>query len=174
MTVCRDARLAMSEREGVETFRRLLGLRGVARVVVSTADLDARLAQWVRVGTGEGTPGDGDRAVTTYERPELDQAYVAPTTPTEQQLASMWSELLGVEQVGVHDDFLELGGHSLLATQLNARIRKELGISIALNELFESPTIAELATRIDNLRWAGGLSSDALEGAGSEREIDEI
>ena len=164
------ARLAMTTSEGVETFRRIVAMQGIARIVVSTADLQVRLAQL----TAPADIGDLAAAPTIYQRPELSQEYVAPTTDIERQLAAIWGELLGIEQVGVHDDFLELGGHSLLAAQLAARIRNELGIAVTLKELLASPTIAELAMRVENLRWASALPDKVVEQAGSQRESDEI
>jgi acyl carrier protein len=75
-------------------------------------------------------------------------AYVAPHTPTEDVLASIWAEVLGVERVGIHDSFFALGGHSLLATQLVSRIREVFQIELALRSLFEAPTVAQLADEI--------------------------
>ncbi|RYZ40511.1 MAG: amino acid adenylation domain-containing protein, partial [Myxococcaceae bacterium] len=74
--------------------------------------------------------------------------YVAPQTPTEVALATLWSELLRVPAVGRHDNFFELGGHSLLATQVVSRIRSTLGVELPLGDLFSAPTVAELAARL--------------------------
>ena len=75
--------------------------------------------------------------------------YVAPRTATEQRLASVWSEVLRVERVGIHDNFFALGGHSLLATQVVARIRSAFGVELPLRALFEAPTLEALARAID-------------------------
>ncbi|RKG75429.1 amino acid adenylation domain-containing protein, partial [Corallococcus exercitus] len=75
--------------------------------------------------------------------------YVAPRTPTEERLASLWAELLRVERVGVHDDFFALGGHSLLATQLLSRIRAALQVELSLRSVFKTPTLAALASVLD-------------------------
>ncbi|QSQ26378.1 hypothetical protein JY651_16205 [Pyxidicoccus parkwayensis] len=64
------------------------------------------------------------------------------------RLASIFSEVLGVKQVGLHDDFFELGGHSLLATQLISRVRQAFGLELGLRELFEAPTLAAFAERL--------------------------
>ena len=77
--------------------------------------------------------------------------YVAPRTETERLLAELWSSLLGVERVGVDDDFFALGGHSLLATRAASRIRESFGVDLPLRELFESATPASLAARLDAL-----------------------
>ncbi|REG90461.1 non-ribosomal peptide synthetase, partial [Flavobacterium aquicola] len=74
--------------------------------------------------------------------------YVAPRSETERQLAEIWQNLLGIEQVGIHDDFFELGGHSLLATRLVSMIRKELSKEIEIADIFAYTTISELGTHI--------------------------
>ena len=74
---------------------------------------------------------------------------VAPRTPVEQTLASIWSELLGLTRVGIHDNFFESGGHSLLATQLISRVREKFQVEVTLRQLFERPTIELFATVIE-------------------------
>ncbi|MBE4753750.1 amino acid adenylation domain-containing protein, partial [Corallococcus sp. ZKHCc1 1396] len=76
------------------------------------------------------------------------ERYVAPHTPTEQQLAALWSEVLRVERVGREDHFFELGGHSLLATQVVSRVRATFGVELPLRAVFEAPVLEQLAQRI--------------------------
>ncbi len=75
--------------------------------------------------------------------------YTPPSTPTEVDLAAIWSAILGLEQVSIHDSFFELGGHSLLATQVVSRIRNSFAIELPLRTLFEKNTIAQLAEAVD-------------------------
>jgi amino acid adenylation domain-containing protein len=82
-------------------------------------------------------------------RHDAGAAYVAPRTPHELIVASIWSQVLGVEAVGLHDNFFELGGHSLLATQAMNRLRESFQLELPLRALFESPTVAELARRAE-------------------------
>ncbi|NJN99265.1 MAG: non-ribosomal peptide synthetase, partial [Anaerolineales bacterium] len=85
----------------------------------------------------------------TVTRLEWDQPFVAPHTSTEQSLAEIWATVLGVERMGVNENFFEAGGHSLLATQVMARIHQAFGFDLPLRCLFEAPTIAEFATLVD-------------------------
>jgi amino acid adenylation domain-containing protein len=81
-------------------------------------------------------------------REDLGTEYVAPRTPTEELLAQIWAEVLKVERVGIHDNFFALGGHSLLATQVVSRIRQRLKSVVSLRTLFQAPTPAQLAVRL--------------------------
>ncbi|NDJ23257.1 amino acid adenylation domain-containing protein [Nostoc sp. B(2019)] len=85
----------------------------------------------------------------TTSRPELAQTFIAPRTPTEEILAGIWRDVLGLEQVGIYDNFFNLGGHSLLATQVISLTRKAFKIELALRSLFESPAIATLAKTVE-------------------------
>ncbi|HEU4562947.1 MAG TPA: amino acid adenylation domain-containing protein, partial [Longimicrobium sp.] len=95
------------------------------------------------------------RALPAPELASAEEWYVAPRTPVEEVLAGIWAELLRLERVGVTDSFFELGGHSLLATRVVSRIRELFGVELPLRALFEGPTVAELAGRVEEMRRAG-------------------
>jgi amino acid adenylation domain-containing protein/non-ribosomal peptide synthase protein (TIGR01720 family) len=93
---------------------------------------------------------------------EIEREYVAARTPVEEKLSDIWSDVLGVDQISVHDDFFDLGGHSLLATQVISRVRKTYNIELPLRLLFEIPTIARFAELIEEQK---DLESEDLEPA---------
>jgi amino acid adenylation domain-containing protein/FkbM family methyltransferase len=95
---------------------------------------------------------------------------VALQSETEKSLAAIWSELLSVENIGLHDDFFDLGGHSLLAIRAVARIREKFEVNVSLRNLFEAPTLEGLARVIDGLSWLK-RSTGPVKGAGNQEEI---
>jgi acyl transferase domain-containing protein/thioesterase domain-containing protein/acyl carrier protein len=123
--------LGITQEEGLEVFRRVLGAGDPMRLVVSTGDLDARIKQWVEL---EPSPSPGP---------------AAPAGPRdggiERGLQEIWSEVLGVDGIGEHDDFFRLGGHSLLAARVFVLVKERFGKALPLSTLFEAPTVAKLA-----------------------------
>jgi len=89
-------------------------------------------------------------------RHDLDTEFVAPHTPTDKPLAEIWREVLNIEQIGIHDDFLELGGDSIMAWQIVSRIRKAFNVEIPVRDIFEQPTIAGQASCIDTVLKKAG------------------
>ena len=88
------------------------------------------------------------KALPSPDFTQQQEAYVAPNTDTEQELCTIWSDLLGIAQVGITDNFFTLGGHSLLAVQLISKIRDALGVELAIHTLFDCPTIEQLSQTI--------------------------
>ncbi|HEU4559898.1 MAG TPA: amino acid adenylation domain-containing protein, partial [Longimicrobium sp.] len=95
------------------------------------------------------------KALPAPELAPAEERYVAPRTPVEEVLAGIWAEVLRLEQVGVNDTFFGLGGHSLVAVRVVSRIRAVFGVELPLRALFEGPTVAELAVRVEEIRRAG-------------------
>ncbi|MDB4949056.1 MAG: Malonyl CoA-acyl carrier protein transacylase, partial [Gemmatimonadetes bacterium] len=94
------------------------------------------------------------RALPEPDAPEAaaDASRAAPRTPTEEVLAAVFAEVLGMDAVGRDDGFFELGGHSLLAAQVTSRVRAALGVDLPLREIFDAPSVAALAGRVDSAR----------------------
>ena len=100
------------------------------------------------------------------------RTYTPPRNEAEEQLVAIWEDLLGIDQVGVLDDFFGLGGHSLLATQLVSRVRDRFGVALPLNALFDEPTVAGLAAVIDAAPDGGDIDAGpALRQADREQPL---
>jgi acyl transferase domain-containing protein/acyl carrier protein len=141
----------ISPEEGVEAFRRILCTGRLSQVIVSTKDLRASIdhvnnfAQTNLAGIAESAPV----ARAAHPRPaELQTPYVAPRNDVEQRLATIWQDMLGIDQVSVHDNFFELGGDSVKAIQISVKIN-EAGLQFTPQQLFQSQSIAELAAALD-------------------------
>nr|WP_237179257.1 non-ribosomal peptide synthetase [Paenibacillus sp. MMS18-CY102] len=83
---------------------------------------------------------------------DMGTAYVAPRTETEMQLAKIWTDVLGLDRISVHDHFFEIGGHSLRATSLATKVHKAMGVSFPLRHVFEYPTLAQMAEAIAGMQ----------------------
>ncbi|BAY48986.1 amino acid adenylation domain protein [Scytonema sp. HK-05] len=104
--------------------------------------------------------------------PELEKTFATPRTPIEEVLAGIWARVLGVEQVGIYDNFFELGGHSLLLTQVVSKVREAFQVELALRSLFETPTVAELAQKIETAMSDGQkLATLPIERVKRESEL---
>lgn len=144
------AQFTMTPAEGVEAFRRAVSAREYRHLVHSTADLSARLDQWVRrVALRAGEPRRIAQAPRLYSRPNLATTYEAARGATEQRISRIWQQLLGIENIGVRDNYFDLGGNSLLALQLTADLQQEFGLQLSPVTIFEAPTIADLARLLD-------------------------
>jgi acyl transferase domain-containing protein len=137
----------MKAGEGLEAFDRILSSDRLKNVIVSMQDFNEAVRRSLApaalnpsAATEPPTPSTSGHA-----RPALTNPYVAPRNELELTITAIWQELLGIGQIGVHDDFSELGGHSLLATRLISRVRSALNVEIQLKRLFDAPTIAGLA-----------------------------
>ncbi|HEV2736504.1 MAG TPA: amino acid adenylation domain-containing protein, partial [Longimicrobiaceae bacterium] len=106
------------------------------------------------------------RALPAPRYASVEERYAGPRTPAEAVLAEVWAGVLRLERVGRDDDFFELGGHSLLATRVISRVRQVCGVEVPLRALFEGPTVAELAGRVEEIRRAGAPALPPVVPAG--------
>jgi acyl transferase domain-containing protein/SAM-dependent methyltransferase len=133
--------------EGADAFLRLLSVEMGSRALVVVNDLAARIRAWVR-RDGDDPRRQGAKAAR-HPRPNLSVPYEEPTTDTERRLAEIWSAQLGIDPVGIHDRFLDLGGHSLLAVQVASEIRDAFQVELPVLQLFQAPTVGQLAAIVD-------------------------
>ncbi|HEX6913487.1 MAG TPA: amino acid adenylation domain-containing protein, partial [Longimicrobium sp.] len=159
------AECAVVAREDAPGEKRLVAyVVGDADPAALRAHVRARLpeymapAAFVRVHRLPLTPnGKLDRRALPAPSTREDAAeHVPPRTPDEEAVAGLFADVLKAADVGAHDDFFARGGHSLLATRLVSRVRDALGVELPLRAVFEAPTVAALAARVDELRRAGG------------------
>lgn len=134
-----DLAEAISPDEGNQVVLRLLEHPEISNVMVSPYDFATVLNDAFSLSEASDTDEEAS------ERPDLDQDYVAPETPEQEKIAALWSEALGVSQVGVKDNFFELGGHSLLLIKLVGKTNKTLSVSLKVSALFDDPTVEKWA-----------------------------
>ncbi len=95
------------------------------------------------------------KALPAPEPRSAAETYRAPRTPVEEVVAGIWAELLGLDRVGLDGNFFALGGHSLLAAQVTSRLRRAFGVELPVRDLFEAPTVEDLAARVEAARRTG-------------------
>jgi FkbH-like protein len=146
------ARIAFAPREADPAPLARAG-GGEAEVAGAVADRRQEALRLARIAAELSRPRAVLDAVTMRRRRRIrhgqDGELVAPSTPIEEMLADIWKEILGVDRLGIHDSFFRLGGHSLLGTVLMSRVRDAFEVELPLYALFETPTLAGLADRIE-------------------------
>lgn len=150
---------AMTPAESTEAFKRVVTMALADQVVISATDLQARLGQLARAEShgSKGKAAASGPAEKAEQQPSAPsnsngnqaRTFVAPRNELEQAIAEIWQQVLGLERVGIHDDFFDLGGDSLLATRVFARLRDTFEMSLPLRTIFETPTVAQLVELIE-------------------------
>ena len=142
----------ITSEEGARIFSRIMS-HPMPQVLISTLDFFARLklVSEARASRQEDQ-GQGLSYKPMHGRPALSNAYVAPASPLERAVVETLQGVLGIDQVGLEDDFFELGGDSLLATRVATQLRETFGINLPLRNIFESPTAGELSRMIEEAR----------------------
>ncbi|MER7467668.1 beta-ketoacyl synthase N-terminal-like domain-containing protein [Streptomyces sp. NPDC097981] len=161
--------------EAKELYRLLTAAGGDGPFTVCAADPDVReaLARQAEAGSvtaalpADGGPAGHSSAGTAKGRPKMSVPFVAPRNETEEYVAGMWRDLLGIDEIGVRDSFFELGGQSLLAMQLVGRLRDAHGIELPLGEIFQEATVATIAQLI---RAAGEAAPTGTPGPAEAAE----
>jgi NADP-dependent 3-hydroxy acid dehydrogenase YdfG len=144
--------------EGMEALVRCLD-SGLPQVLVSTQDLRASSSQPSINDVLEELERAHSHHESLHPRPVLGISYIAPAEGLESDLTAIWEALLGIQPIGVHDNFFDLGGHSLLGIQLISRVRDCFGVDLPLRILFEAPTISEMVAAIAQDQGAAVVST---------------
>src|SRR5450755_4344775 len=156
----------ISAADGIAAFARILALPSrPAQLVVSGKDLAAmrRLARSVTPSLVASEVEQIAPPGGTHPRPDLVTPYVAPATDAEEGVAAIWRELLGVDRVGVDDDFFALGGHSLAAVQVGTKIQRKFGVEFDLRDFFERPTVAGTAALLAGAGHEAGPGPERIQ-----------
>jgi thioesterase domain-containing protein/malonyl CoA-acyl carrier protein transacylase len=170
-------KLGMSSAEGMEAFDRIMAARASGHVIASSVDLREWLAFVDEQARPAASPSDGDAIAEgtsshAFARPSIATEFVSPTNDLERALAGMWCEVLGLREIGIHDDFFELGGQSLVALRLFSKIRKKYGVDLPLSTLFEAPTIKQCAEVVAAEAGVSLLEESASDRLGVNGHID--
>lgn len=143
--------LGMTSKEALDVMEIVLPARSTSQLIVSTGDLSARIKQWITLeslhDTRQSNELDPKRAAFA-QLPGRQTDYDSPRDATQKRVAEVWEKVLGIERVGINDNFSDLGGHSLLAIKIISELRKAFEIDLTIKALFEAPTVAELSVHI--------------------------
>ncbi|HZI55817.1 MAG TPA: phosphopantetheine-binding protein, partial [Verrucomicrobiae bacterium] len=159
-------RFGMTPQECIAALQRALSL-SLPDVIVSTRDFNALMEQqhlfttdFFQQQIGDSAPGNAAGSNGSHGRPDVSTTYVAPRNEVETLLADLWRSTFRVQEIGIDDNFFELGGHSLLAVQLLKNMNQTFSSKVMLKDLFDGPTIAQLAAKISG---TPANSDDAAE-----------
>ena len=136
----------MTPEEHIDALKQAIAM-GQARIIVSTRDFAAVMEQQHQFTAAyfQNAMHEGDSG---HERPEMSEAYEAPTNEVEELVTQIWQEYFEISKIGINDNFFELGGHSLLAVQLLSKLNKTFATGFTMETFFDAPTPAELTSTI--------------------------
>lgn len=129
--------------EGQRLFGRAIGATDLPVVYLTSIPLPELRRQGATVAAAQA--GGVVEASAVFSRPELDAEFVEPRNDVEEQLVAMWQELLGIDRIGVRDNFFDLGGHSLIAVRLFAQVKRTFSVDFPISVLVEAPTVEAVA-----------------------------
>jgi polyketide synthase PksJ len=137
-------------KEGADAFSRILLHSAMPQVFVVPQDLPTLIQHFssLKVGSTRREVEQLSETKQAHPRPELEQEYIAPRSEVEETIASIWRAILGIDQIGVDDNFFDLGGDSLIALQLSSRLRDSFRVEPSVSGVFDSPTVAGLAVLV--------------------------
>jgi acyl carrier protein len=143
----------------------------VPQIIVSTTDFCYRHERSLATASGldDEKKGSTTSSRSTHPRPRIKTEYAAPSNETEETITKIWSDVLGIDGIGVNDNFVELGGQSLLAIQVISRIVETFQVELPLETIYKEPTVAGIAEAII-VALAGQEDPDALEAMLAELE----
>lgn len=146
--------------QGRDVFFRVLSRNTSPQIAVSTKELNGLIQEASKFTQKQILEEMLIHQPLAYPRPNVQTPFVAPRNQTESTIAEALQQLLGISEIGIHDDFFELGGHSLLALQLISRVREFFSVEMKMRSLFEAPTVAGLSEMVEQLLEEGNISEE--------------
>lgn len=137
--------------EGLDAFDRILNAPFIQQVVISTSNLDAMIDEakpGAKKAEKEKSAGENASQTSAYARPSMATAYEEPANEIEKTIAEIWQGILGIDRVGVNDDFTALGGNSLLAVQVVANASDTFQLELAVESFYQRPTVRGMAETV--------------------------
>jgi acyl carrier protein len=134
-------KLRMTWKEGIDVFSRVLCLNKTPQIVVSAGELQPRIEQWIKRQFLQNHVEN----LSLHSRGNLQNEYVPASNQVEQIVATTWQKVLGIEKIGIYDNFFDLGGSSLIGVEVISQLQKELNTHIPIISIYERPTISSLA-----------------------------
>ncbi|MBW4685866.1 MAG: SDR family oxidoreductase [Komarekiella atlantica HA4396-MV6] len=139
-------KLRMTWQEGIEVFSRVLSITKTPQIVVSAGELQPRIEQWIKRDFLRNKESSNNRdSLSLHSRANLQSEYVPASNNVEQIVATTWQKVLGIEKIGIYDNFFDLGGSSLIGIEIISQLQKELNAHIPIISIYERPTISSLA-----------------------------
>jgi hypothetical protein len=173
----------LSNKDGVEAIGRILTSATDRQVAVTPLEIqllldadrdeiDGESQEKPREGAGNSVQSvaPAASAQSSHPRPNLQSVFVAARTDTEKRICAVWTEMLGIEPIGIHDNFFELGGHSLLAVRVMTRMNEVLGTDLPVAKLYEGLTIGFLAELLAPATAQTVVEDDGVDSAERRRE----
>ncbi|MBN3885003.1 MULTISPECIES: type I polyketide synthase [unclassified Nostoc] len=144
-------KLRMTWQEGIDVFSRVLSLTKTPQIVVSAGELQPRIEQWIKRDFLQNKKLSNNRdSLSLHSRANLQSEYVPASNNVEQIVATTWQKVLGIEKIGIYDNFFDLGGSSLIGVEIISQLQKELNAHIPIISIYEKPTISSLAEFLSN------------------------
>ncbi|MGF1938036.1 MAG: SDR family oxidoreductase [Nostoc sp. ChiQUE02] len=139
-------KLRMTWQEGIDVFSRVLSLTKTPQIVVSAGELQPRIEQWIKRNFLQDKESSNiQSSLSLHSRANLQSEYVPASNNIEHIVATTWQKVLGIEKIGIYDNFFDLGGSSLIGVEIISQLQKELNAHIPIISIYERPTISSLA-----------------------------
>lgn len=162
----------LSSTRSIEAFSHILG-SNLSQVLVSVQNSPVEIKHDVALNSSSFLEATEQKNLSKPAQPQINYAYVAPRNEFEQKITTIWQELLGIEKVGIHDNFFEIGGNSLLMIQARSKLQELFNKDISVADLFEHPTISTLARYLSQVQNEQPAFDQAQERFKRQQEVIE-